>query len=188
MTRALPDPLQRALALGLLALVVLGLWLGLARPIASLLHDQGQAIERERVLLGRFLAAGSRTATAADIERRIEEVIGRGALLEGESEPIRLAALQTLVGDIAARHRIQVRSSRALPRREQGRFALLGVRIQVATDLAGAQALIHGLETAEAMLLVASLQMTRAATGREGGAAEIDLRIDILGVTRKEPG
>ncbi|MFM9938970.1 MAG: type II secretion system protein GspM [Hyphomicrobiaceae bacterium] len=187
MTLALPPSLQRMLALGLAALVTLALWLGVARPLLAHFAEQRDALARERVMLGRFLAAGNRSATAGDIERRINEVLGGEALLKGESDAIRLANLQTLVGEIAARGNIRPRSVRTLPRREQGGLAVLGVRIQLQSDLASVQALLHRLESAETLLLLSGLQMTRAA-GTGGGPTELDVRLDILGVARKEGG
>lgn len=188
MTLVPPQPVQRLLAVLLLGLVAGAVWLGLAQPIARHFSDRAGQIAHERVVLGRFLAAGNRTTAAADMDARVKAALGAGALLAGESEAIRLAGLQTLIGDIAQRGNLRLRSIRALPRREQGRFELYGVRLQVTTDVAGAQAFLHRLETADQLLLITAVQMTRVAAGRDGGPVEVDLRLDILGVARKEPG
>lgn len=179
--------LQRLLALALTLLVALAIWLLLVRPVAGLIAEQGEAIARERQLLGRFLAVANRSATAGDIERLVGEALSGEALLKGESDAIRLANLQSLVGEIAARGKLRLRSVRTLPRREQGGLAVLGVRIQVQSDMAGVQALLHRLETADTLLLLTGLQVSRVA-GTAEGPTEIDLRLDVLGVARKEGG
>lgn len=187
MTTRVPQALQRLAALALLGLVLAVAWFAAARPLRAHLDAQAQAIERERILLGRFLAAGGRSATAGDMQGRINRVLGGAALLKGETDALRLAHLQTLVAEIAQAGNVQFRSVRVLPRREQGRFALLGVRVQATTTLATAQALIHRIENAETLLLISGLQLTQQG-GNEGGPAQIELRLDLLGVAMKEAG
>lgn len=185
--RQLPPNIQRLLALALTLVVALAIWLVLVRPVAGLIQEQDAALARERVLLGRFLAASNRSSTAGDIERRVGEVLGGDALLKGESDAIRLANLQAMVGEIAGRGNLRLRSVRTLARREQGGLAVLGVRIQVQADMAGVQGLLHRLETADTLLLVSGLQLSRTA-GTAEGPSELDLRLDVLGVARKEGG
>lgn len=187
MTLALPRPLHRMAALGLLGLTLLVLWLLILHPVFAHFSSQHETLERERVVLGRFLAAAGRQTTAGDMERRVGELLTGSALLKGESDPIRVANLQALVGEIAGQGNLRLRSVRALPRRDQGSLSVHGVSVQVATDLAGAQALIHRLESAETLLLITGVQMSRGAQSSQG-PAEIDLRLDVLGVARKGGG
>ncbi len=187
MTMRLPMPLQRLAALSLLAVVMAIGWYAVARPLAAHFDAQSLSIERDRAVLGRFLAAGERSATAGDMQSRVGRMLGGAALLKGETDALRLAELQTLVAELTQRGNVQVRSVRALPRREQGRFALLGVRLQATTDLASAQALVHRIESAETLLLISGLQLTRQ-SGNDPAGAQVELRLDVIGVVMKEAG
>lgn len=171
--------LRRILALGLLVLPVALVAVLVVSPAMSRLSDLETRIDQERRLAGRLAALAdepvdkSETAVAAG---------ARGFFIEGASEAIRSAALQSQLLEIAARHGLKPRSSRTLPVREKNNVQLLGVHIQVFATVEKLQALILDIERHKPILMISSMQVSPSATRQLPGndAGIVDAGLDVL--------
>ncbi len=182
----LSKPVRQLAAVALLVAAGLALYGAAVEPAWHYFTAARERIAEGRVLLGRLEAATGRRGEVEELRRRAEAAPTARLTLKGDTEAIRLAALQTTIGEAASRRGVRVVSARALPAIEIDGRRLLGVRFDMRTDLATLQALLHGIETGEPMLLVHGLQL-RAAGGSGGGAAAgaaptLDAGLSVFGV------
>lgn len=179
MTR-LPVVLRRALALGLVGVPLALIVLLAVTPASSRLSDLEARIEQERRLAGRLVALADEPAGTP---RATSTASTRGLFIEGASEAIRSAALQSQLGTIAGRNGLKPRSSRNLPVREKGDVRLLGVQIQVFATVEKLQALILDIERHKPVLMITAMQVSPSAATRLPGAepgAVVDARLDVV--------
>ncbi len=172
--------LRRLLALALLAIPLVLVWLTAAGPAVSRLSDLQSQIQQERQLAGRLTASASE---AKDIEAAPAPPSMRNLAIEGASEPIRTAALQSQLAEIAGRNGLKPRSSRSLPVREKGGVRLLGVQIQLLATVDKLQTLILDIERHQPVLMISAMQVTPSvATRGAGGDATrvVDARLDVV--------
>ncbi len=117
---------------------------------------------------------------------RAEELKQAGVFIEGESESIRLAALQSQLADIMAQNGVKARSTRGLPQQERHNLKLVGAQLQIVVPIATLQKILLDLEAHRPVLLVDLLQVTPASmTGvstEDASAGLLDARFDVYAI------
>ncbi len=199
MSLRLPKIAQQLLAVGLLAVALaLATLLVVVPTYDGLLSLQSQ-IEQQRLVLGHALLPRDDDSERLEIDRIAgAEQTGR-LTLTGESDAIRMANLQSMVGGIATAAGVQLRSTRNLTPREQGDVRLVGVQLQFTATIAQVQTMLVAIEAQRPYLLIDGLQITalqdfaRAGTGAtadsdSGAPASLDTRLDVMGAAARQKG
>ena len=186
MSHAITRFLKRLAALLLLAAVIGGIGLFVVLPVVSHVQALNSEIEQERATLGRLASMPDDANEAQAIDRMTARAKESRQFLEGESDPIRLANLQSLIGVIAAGQGVKLRSSRNLPPRERNEVRFVGVQLQLAANIEQLQKILVAIEAQRPYLFIDSLHITPmpgavAAGGEEAG--QLDARLEILGAT-----
>lgn len=191
MNLAIPRILKRLAALLLLVGVVGVIGGFVVMPVLAHIQTLQGDIENERGLLGRLATMPDDASEAQSIDRMTALAKQGHQFLEGESDPIRLANLQSLVGTIAAGQGVKLRSSRNLPPRERNDVRFVGVQLQFAATVEQLQKILVAIEAQRPYLFIDSLHITPmpgalAAGGEDSG--QLDARLEILGATLPQKG
>lgn len=146
---ALPKPLSRAAALGL---VVLALGLAAVAALAPFARTAGmggetaavadQIAQQERLLR----AAARRPAHAA-----------RDMLVAGETSGLAGAELQRIVTELARRSGLSLRSAHVAPTKREADLAAIGVEVSLQGQTEGLRTFIHAIETGTPILFIETL-------------------------------
>ncbi|HYD31047.1 MAG TPA: type II secretion system protein GspM [Azospirillaceae bacterium] len=176
----LPSPgsvRARLLAVGLLALVMLAITLGIVRPVAGLVA----ASQEEAVLLQTRLEGYRRViARRAEIERALTEREDRqetgGDYLVGATSALAAADLQRRVAEIAARRGGRIASQLALPEREDDGFKRIATQARLSASAEALRDLLHDIEQGRPRLLVEGLSVRAA-----GNDGRLDVTLTIYG-------
>lgn len=191
MTYALTVLLRRLAAVLLLVTVLGALALFVVVPVVAHVQSLRADIEQERLTLARLVSMPDDSVEAQSIERMTAKARESRQFLEGESDPIRLANLQSVVGGIAAGQGVKLRSSRNLPPRERGDVRYVGVQLQFAATIGQLQKILLAIEAQRPFLFIDTVHITPmpgalAAGGEDSG--QLDSRIEILGATSHQKG
>lgn len=179
--RQLPTAVRQLAAIVLLGGVVASIGTLIAHPMAYLADVQAR-IATARVLLAGFAALATPEREVRELERRRAETNLDGEFLEGETEAIQLANLQSLLAAIAAAQSLRVRSARTLPARERSGLRLLGVRIQLHAEIGPLQKTLHDIEAKRPLLIIEAVQISHVSGGEAADPSLIlDARLDVFG-------
>ncbi|HZA00988.1 MAG TPA: type II secretion system protein GspM [Hyphomicrobiaceae bacterium] len=185
--RRLPKPLRQIAALALLGGVVAIIAALIASPMVTYLSDVQERIANERLLLSRFTALAAHEDDGRELQRRRAELNADGEFLEGESEAIKLANLQSMLAAIAANNGLRVHSARTLPAHERGKVRLIGVRVQLHADMARIQKTLHDIEGKRPLLFIEAAQISHLSGGDTAEAgAMLDARFDVFGAVMRK--
>lgn len=191
MTYALTVLLRRLAAVMLLLAVLGALAIFVVIPVVAHVQSLRADIEQERLTLARLASMPDDAVETQSIERMTAKARESRQFLEGESDPIRLANLQSVVGGIAASQGVKLRSSRNLPPRERADVRYVGVQLQFAATVGQLQKILLAIEAQRPFLFIDTVHVTPmpgalAAGGEDGG--QLDSRIEILGATPHQKG
>jgi len=176
---ALPTgPRGRLLALGILALLLAALWLG---AIAPLLEWHAA---REEELRQRSALAARMSAVAESLPRlRRDAAADSGALpalLEGASDSIAGAALQSQVQDMAGQAGVTLGSAELLPVEAAGRYRRVALRLSANGSWTALVMLLQAMETATPRMLVEELGVQSALSLAPGAAQRVSANITLV--------
>lgn len=176
MTRSPSRFLQRLAALAILLLLPLLVWLALVRPLTGPYAELRAQLDDSRQRLTRYrdIAAASEAIGAAIAEARAEQIAG-GAFLVGETDALAAAALQDMIGAIAADANSDVRSVQSLPSQAENGLVRIRLRAQIVTTTSGLVGILEAIETGRPLLFVDDFKLrTRLERARpEGDALEV---------------
>jgi Type II secretion system (T2SS), protein M subtype b len=188
----LPLWLRRLLAVSLLV-TVLGLTALLTVvPFLSQLAIAREQIDDARTVHGRLLAANQTATMAEQLEQQSRSTTATttlagaltGALfIEGESEAIRLASLQSQVVEILAANAIRPRTARMMQARERHTLKLVGVQLQLSATIDQLQKILLQIEAHRPVLLVESLHLTPSTSVQiDEDRGQLDVRLDVVAI------
>lgn len=184
---------SRFAAVGLLALVLLAAWSFVVVPLHATYQNTAASIEQSRNLLERYRLLA---AQQEDLQRMVDESRQRAgasaAYLEGETEALAGAALQQQVRSLVEAVGGELRSTQTLPLEpaaDEAPAGRIGLRLQLAIDLEGLQALLYTLETAEPFLFLEDVtirerRMRRRLRDEPERAPMLDVGFDVFGFVR----
>jgi len=182
-------PIRQAAALALLLLVLAGAVALTIVPLYSKVTSLEDRIEQERITLGRLDAIVRDENAARELDGRTTSARAKGQFLDGESESIRMANLQSLLADIVSANGIKPRSIRNLPARERNELRLLGVQLQFVAPIQTLRKILVAIEEQRRVLLVEALQiapLTGTWVANEEQRGTLDIRFDIFGVEARQ--
>lgn len=191
MIYGLSKALRRLVAVGLLGLAAGCVGLLVIAPLWAHITDLKDRIDQERMMMSRLSAAVSDDSSRQMLEQQTKAAKAAGLFIEGESESIRLATLQSNLSSIAAANGVKLRSSRNLPGRERGDLRLVGVQLQLAAPIEKLQKMLFDIEQSRPCLFVDSLQVTPVTLSRvvdDDQPGLLDARFDVFAVEARQKG
>jgi hypothetical protein len=185
----LSKPIRRLLAVSLLLALLGGLAELIVIPYVSHVVEVREHIAQERLVQGHLLAQKQRDEGLIANSKRDRDDEDRGLFLDGESDPIRLANLQSLVSGIVTRSNVKLRSSRNLTARERSDVRFVGLQLQFSATIEQLQNILVTIENQQPYLFIESLHVTPmpgaiAAGGEATG--QLDARLDIIAATGRK--
>lgn len=190
MIYSLPRIVRRLLAVALLVLPLGAFGYLVAAPVFRHVEDLKEQIEQERQLAGRLNAlAGDESAKRA-LEQQTKQAKASGLFIEGESESIRLSALQSNLSAIAGTNGVKLRSARNLPSRDKNDLRLVGVQLQLTAPIDKLQKILLEIGQNKPSLFVESLQITQASAARSADdePGMLEARLDVYAVESRQKG
>lgn len=188
MIDALRALISKLLALVLLGVLAYGAVTFVIKPIAAQHADLEDGIATQRVLLGRLEAAAVKAKTAHDLTRRRDPANTGPVFLEGESDAIRISSLQSKLSEVAQSIGARLSSTQAVQARETSGVRLVGVQTQFTATLEQLQRFMFDLETAQPMLFVDTLHVSRGPDRDGQEVSDLDVRLVVLGASPREKG
>jgi Type II secretion system (T2SS), protein M subtype b len=183
MIHRLPLRLRQLLAVTLLLLTLAATAALTVVPFMSQLADSQYKLERERMVLGGLQAKTSDTSLAKQLELDARAPKATGLFIDGESEPIRLASLQSRLMDIINAQSVKPRTTRNLPTRERNTMKLVGVQLQLTATIDQLQKILLEIEAHRPVLLVDALHLTPSSSvGSEDDRGILEARIDVVAI------
>ena len=184
MTASLPTGWPgRVLALGLAVLALAAVWFLGVVPLLNLHAENAAAIETQRALVARLNAASRELpALRAQVAERRGAADTSTLLVDGATDAIASAALQSRIGEIATGAGVTIASAESIPSEAQGSYRRLGLRLALNGSYEGVVKLLAGIETATPPLIVDSFQIH--SFQRRPGAAQVsqlDARVEVFG-------
>lgn len=191
MIYGLTKPVRQLIALALLALVLSAIGLLAVAPLWSHIADLKDRIEQERMMVARLTRLAQDDGAKVFLEQQTKAAKASGQFIEGESEPIRLAALQSTLSAIAGANGIKLRSARNLPGREKNDLRLVGVQLQLVAPIEKLQKILLDIEQAKPSMFVDALQITPVVLSRvvdDEQPGLLDVRFDVFAVEMRQKG
>lgn len=162
MALVLPEgPRGRALALGLTALVLGALWLGVAQPLVQAYADGAEELQQRSALASRMAeTAGSVAELQRELATQSADLTpNANAALEGASDALAGAALQSRVESMANSVGARLTSTEALPAEQVGPYRRIALKLTVDARWAMLMRLIQAIERATPSMLIDDLQI-----------------------------
>jgi general secretion pathway protein M len=185
----LPPALGRASALAILALVLGFVYLAAVAPVIDAFAETRAETAEAQALLARYRQAGQRLpAQRALLDRLARQQEAQNGFLDGASETLAAAELQSRIKAIVESARGELRSNQILPVQQEGRFARVAVRGDMSMTLPAAQRVLYALETASPLLFLDNVDIHSHAADRQQDRNEdivvLEMTLDIYGYMR----
>lgn len=170
---------SRIAALGVLALLLGLLHAGLVAPYLDYVGALDERVATKTALLDRMRALTEAPPLAAAPEAALARL-----LLPDLSDAQAVGQVQDRLKHLAADCGVELQGIQVLPRIEAPGLARLAVRLRASADMAALARFLHGVESAEPVLLVDNLRIqSRLARGGTPAAATppLDIQLDAIG-------
>ena len=168
---------ERAVALSLLLLVMLGLWLGPVGAYLDLVGAGSREIARQAELLQRYRTIERAPDADAPTDRDDQAPIMLPAMPEAQA----IARLQESVKEAAIASQVEIRSLQVLRSESLGSAGKIGVRINAAGDIGGLGRLLFALEAARPVLYADNLQIHSRPAAPGKAPQTLDVQLDVSG-------
>nr|WP_280855587.1 type II secretion system protein GspM [Pararoseomonas indoligenes] len=168
----------RVLALGITVLLLAAVWLGAVAPLLDWHAARSERLAQRTALAARM------AAVAETLPRLRQEAVAVGgappALLEGTSDSLAGAALQSQVQEMASRAGITLGSAELLPAEAAGRYRRLSLRLSVNGSWPALIALLQALEEGTPRMLVDELQVRDAPSIAPGAGRPVAASLTVI--------
>jgi general secretion pathway protein M len=183
MALSLPDGVRgRALALALTALVLAAAWLAAGQPLLDTYADGADALERRTALASRMAeVAASLPELKREAEAQSTDATPASAMLEGASDALAGAALQSLVEAMSASAGGHLTSTEALPAEQVGAYRRVALRVAVDAPWPVLARLIQAIERATPRMFVDDLQVRAQPAADTQKEPPLDISFTVIG-------
>lgn len=191
MMHVLQTALSKFLAVGLLAAVIAAFLTVIVNPLWERHSATLDRIEDQRALLGRLQSVAARSDEVRQVEATRKAGGENGIFLAGDSDAIKIAGLQALLGELCQSKGVRLTSTRAVSPRERGGVVLLGIQAQVTASVEQLQKMLYELETRRPLLFIASLHAAPSSIVAEASAGKspgLDVSFEVLGAIPHKKG
>ena len=186
MTSLSSPTLNRAAAVGILALLVAGTYFGLMLPLSDDFEQTQISIAQSRDALERYRrVATALPAREAEMTALRERAPARAGFLQGANEMLVAAQIQNRLKALVESAHGELKSTQILPPQEDEHLRRVGVRCQMELTMAAVQQVFYGIETAYPLLFIDNLDMRTHTQRRRdpppGQEITLDVRLDVYG-------
>jgi general secretion pathway protein M len=181
---ALPLPtglLGKISALGLLLIVLLLLWLGVAAPLLSLYRDRADELA-QHIALADKMAAVARTLPTLQAEAAAERNTVRppSLLFSGATDALAAAQLQEMLEKASSTSGSVVLSAESVPVIKVGSVRRIGLRLNLSGKYTALVGLLGRVDKSTPPLLVDDLQI-QGSPGDDSSDADLVVNVTIYG-------
>jgi general secretion pathway protein M len=149
----------QALALAILCLVLGGVYLLLVSPVLDLYAQREATLADRRILAPRLSAAA---AELPELRARLAELQAaattRKIALDGASDAIAAANLQSRIEELASAAGVTIGSTEGLAAENRGAYRRIGLRLAISGDYDAMVKLLAAIETAAPPLILSNVQ------------------------------
>jgi general secretion pathway protein M len=149
----------QALALAILCLVLGGVYLLLVSPVLDLYAQREATLADRRILTPRLSAAA---AELPELRARLAELQAaattRKIALDGASDAIAAANLQSRIEELASAAGVTIGSTEGLAAENRGAYRRIGLRLAISGDYDAMVKLLAAIETAAPPLILSNVQ------------------------------
>lgn len=156
-----------ALAIGLLCLAIL--YVLIVSPVLAFYNDRADLLERRETMASRYQQLSAQLAGLRISDKQWRDRSGGELLLDGASDPLASAALQTVIKTLVEDAGAKLSSSEMLETTADGNFRRVGVRVVFAGDLKLVTEVLKGIETSRPVLSVGNFSLHAASAGGAAG-------------------
>lgn len=181
---------SRALALGLLAIVLGAAWLGVARPLMGIYAGQQRELARTAELLDEFTRiVAERPALELQRQALADAEVAQHLTLAAESDGVAAAGLQRLVKAAVEQAGGQLQSTQVKAVRPDGGFRRVGLRVQMTGTVEALRQALLALEASQPLIYGEGLELRARQQSRSTvkGVIEdrtLEIRLDVYGLAR----
>lgn len=185
MFEKLSTPIRRLLALALLFAAVGTAATTVVFPLKARIDELNERIQQNRDLVSRLGGAAPQSVPETTEQTKAQTEAARLQFVAGESQSIRLTAVQAAFVQTLASSGLKPRTVRSATPRSRAGLQLVGVQLQVYATLEQVQAILTALDAHQPRLLVESMQIVPQPLQRSDGASGVrllDVRLDGFGI------
>lgn len=180
MIDALSDKQRQLLAVAILALVIFTIIMLTIVPLWAMNRHYANNIDE----LDNRLQILQRAVSASDGLRTQHEQLKRSLAgnrhyLQGNSDALAAANLQSTVKRLASARSMEVLSTQILPSKEEAGFTRVALKVRMRGTLDNTVQLMHGLETGQPYLFLDNVTIRSYSRRRAGNAAGQLLNVDF---------
>jgi general secretion pathway protein M len=182
MALALPEgPRGRAMALGLTAIVLAAAWLAVGQPLLAAYADRADEVERRAALAARMAdVAASLPELQRESAVQSTDATPANATLEGASDALAGAALQSLVETMSNSAGGHLTSTEALPAEQVGAYRRVALRVTVDASWPVLVRLSQAIERATPRMFVDDLQIHAQPAPEKMAEPPLDISFTVL--------
>ena len=169
---ALPKPVRRTAALGLVVLALAGR-AGGGRAVRA--HGGRRRGGCRRARSRRPAAAPGLAAAGRPTQA------GREALIAGETSGVAGAELQRVISELARQNGLSLRSTQVAPAKREADLTVLAVEVSLQGGIEGLRAFLHTLETGAPVLFIDALSVKSVAEQVAKRPALLDVSLKVRG-------
>jgi len=178
----------RVLALAILGAAIGLAYLGIISPLWSMYRQGDATLSDRRLLMPRveLLAQEVPTLRARRAELKAAGT-ARGVTLDGASDALASANLQSSLGQLAAANGVTIASTEAIAAEDRGAYRRIGLRLVVNGRYASIVKLLGAIEEAKPPLVLGNLQVHGLLRGVEVRTDyPLDTRFEVCGLRANE--
>jgi general secretion pathway protein M len=158
------------------------LWTAVATPLLDWHAERAQRLAQRTLMLAHMEEiVATLPALRQEAGKAGSNAPPATALLNGATDAIAGAMLQSVVQDMTAAAGATLASSEALPGEQQGGFRRIGLRVAVRGDWPELIALLRAVNESPLRLLVANLQLHATSQQQQTGPAPIEASFVVQG-------
>jgi general secretion pathway protein M len=158
------------LALAIAFLALLFLYLLIVSPVLAFYNERADLLERRETMASRYEALSRQLSSLRVSDKQWRDRSGGELLLNGSSDAIASAALQTVIKTLVEDAGAKLSSSEVLETTADGGFRRVGIRVVFSGDLKLVTEVLRGVETSRPVLSVGDFSLHGGATG--GGSED----------------
>lgn len=176
-----------ALAAGLTLLVLLIAWLGMAAPLIGWYRARAEALAEQRSVVQHMQAMAADLPALKAEALRARGAIPQATLIEGDSDALAAALLQSRIEELAQRVDARLASVGILPGEPAGNARRIGLRIAVHAPYFVVVHLLQSLLNTEPAMTIDDLSLMGAAISVPGQPATMDAEFSVYAFRRAAP-
>lgn len=182
MAMALPEgPRGRALALGVGAIVLAALWLAAGAPMLDAYADRADELQRRSALAARMAdLAGSLPELQREAAAQSTDATPKSATLQGASDALAGAALQSLVETMSNSAGGHLTSTEALPAEQVGAYRRVALRVAVDATWPVLIRLMQAIERATPRMFIDDIQIHAQPAAEKVHEPPLDISFTVL--------